>query len=405
MARVRTAKPKAGRAALMVGDGGGLWLQCTRGAGDHVRRSWTFRYQLNGERHEIGLGPTYTLGLAEAREKARTLRQQLLEGVDPLEAREASRRARLAEKAKAVTFERCAVLYFELHRDGWRSARHAGEWLTSLKRFAFPVIGGMSVADIDQAAILKALDPIWKTKTETAARVRGRIEKVLDYATANNFRHGDNPARHLLNALPKKTKLTKKRHFAALPWEEIPVFLAELRAGPSATALCLEFLVLTAARSGEALGARWDEIDLKGKARTIPGARMKSGREHRVPLSDRAIAILNAVPRRGAFVFGGTKPLAHNATRELLKRRRSGATPHGMRAAFRTWVSEATNYPDHIAEAALAHAVGTGVERAYKRGDLFERRRKLMHAWAAFCSQPRAVGTTVTPLRKAGAHA
>jgi Arm DNA-binding domain len=227
-ARVRTAKPRPGRRALVIGDGGGLWLQCTLGDGGHVRRSWTFRYELNGKRREMGLGPVHTLGLSEARGKARGLRQQLLDGIDPLEAREAAHRARLADAARTVTFRRCAELYFNLHEQGWGPS-HRQQWTASLRDYVHPVIGEMSVADVDQAAVIKIVEPIWKTKTVTAARIRGRIEAVLDYAAANNFRSGDNPARALLAALPKQAKTHKVEHYAALPWREIPGLMTELR--------------------------------------------------------------------------------------------------------------------------------------------------------------------------------
>ena len=270
-ARVRTARPRHGRNALVVGDGGGLWLQCTAGEGGHVRRSWTFRYERHGKRREMGLGPLHTLGLGEAREKARLLRQQLLDDIDPLESRQASRRATLAAAARAMPFRDCARLYLDLHQEGW-SAKHREQWTSTLRDYVYPTLGALAVADIDQAAVLKVVEPIWKTKTVTAARVRGRIESVLDYATASGFRGGDNPARALLAALPKQSKAHRVEHHAALPWQEIPAFMVALRHEQSTLACTLEFIVLTAARTSEVTGATWDEIDLKPACGSFPAA-------------------------------------------------------------------------------------------------------------------------------------
>jgi integrase len=394
-ARVRTAKPARGRKALMIGDGGGLWLQCTLGDGGHIRRSWTFRYERHGKRREMGLGATHTLGLAEAREKSRLLRLQLLDDIDPLEARQATRRAQLAATARAMPFRDCARLYLDLHQEGW-SAKHREQWTSTLRDYVFPAIGELAVADIDQAAILKVIEPIWKTRTVTAARVRGRIESVLDYATASGFRTGDNPARALLAALPKQTKTHRVEHHAALPWQEIPGFMAELRREGSTLAHCLEFIVLTAARTSEATGATWDEIDLKARAWVIPGNRMKAGKEHRVPLPPRALEILSRGPRDGPLVFGAF----HNkALPRVLHKLRPGVTTHGFRSAFRDWAREMTSFPDAIVEAALAHTVGNKVVQAYARGDLFDKRRKLMAAWADHCARPAVQQGTVTPIR------
>jgi integrase len=397
VARVRTAKPASGRTALVIGDGGGLWLQCTRGERGHVRRSWTFRYEVQGRRREMGLGPTHTLSLAEARGKARALRQQLLDDIDPLEAREATRRAKVAVAARAMPFRECARLYLELHQDGW-GAKHREQWCATLRDYVFPALGDLSVADIDQAAVLKVIEPIWRTKTVTAARIRGRVESILDYASASGFRAGDNPARALLAALPKAAKTHTVEHHAALPWSQLPEFMAALRAESSPAARCLEFMILTAARTSEATGAAWGEIDLKTQTWTVPGTRMKAGREHRVPLAPRAIEILDGMPRNGMTVFG----TFHNkALPRVLNRLRPGATVHGMRSAFRDWGRETTNFADSIVEAALAHTVGSKTVAAYARGDLFDRRRQLMAAWAEYCSKPAPAGATITPIRSA----
>jgi integrase len=399
---VNTAKPKAGRQALVIGDGGGLWLQATRGEGDHIRRSWTFRYEINGKRREMGLGPLFTTGLAEARAKAKALRQQLLDNIDPLEAREADRRAKLAEQARTVTFARCAEMYLALHADGWGAAHHH-QWRASLRTYVYPLIGKLAVADIDTAAVMKVVEPIWTTKPTTAGRVRSRLEAIFDYAEANKFCH-DNPARHVTAALPRKSRIAKVQHFAAEPWEEMPQFMQELHQLQSTAAKCTEFLVLTAVRAGEAIGAKWSEI--KDGIWIVPAERTKARKEHRVPLSKRAVEVLNSLPRSGPYVFGGNKPLQETALRrQVLARLRPGAhrlrstvTVHGMRAAFKTFAGERTNFARETVEIALAHKIGDQTEQAYERGDKFEKRRRLMQAWADYLAKSAATGV-VTPIR------
>jgi len=382
-----------------------LWLQVTRGEGDHLRRSWTFRYEIDGKRREMGLGPLSTRGLAEARTKAKELRQQLLDNIDPLEAREAARRAKFAEQARTMTFRQCAKLYLDLHQDGWKSAKHREQWTSSLKNYIFPVLGDLSVADIDPAAVMKVVEPIWTTKTETASRIRGRIEAILDYAAASGFRGGDNPARHVLVALPKKAKIAKIEHHPALAWQDIPAFMASLREQQSTAARCLEFAILTAARSDEAISAVWDEIKFPAKTWVIPGSRMKGGEKHEVPLSDRALEILRSLPHNEPYVFGGSRPLGVKVLRrQVLRHLHASITVHGFRTSFRTWCAEATNYPEIVAEHALAHNVGSAVERAYKRTTLLQKRKQLMAAWSKYCCTPRAParGGNVVTL-KAGA--
>src|SRR5262249_30098338 len=251
--------------SVLLADGGNLYLQCTRGKEGHIRRSWLFRYELDGRRHEMGLGALHTVGLSEAREKARGLRQQLLDRIDPLEAREQAERARLAEKTRTVTFKQCAKSYIALHEDSWRNDKHRAQWDSTLETYAYPVIGDLAVGDIDQASIMKVIEPLWRTKTETASRVRGRIEAILDYATASGFRTGDNPARHVVVALPKRSKVHKVQHHSAPPCEQLPDFMAELRRRESPSARALEFTILTAARTNETIAATWSEIDLKPK--------------------------------------------------------------------------------------------------------------------------------------------
>ena len=404
--QVQHAKPKDGRPAILLADGGNLYLQATRGADDHVRRSWVFKFEQAGRRREMGLGPFSTIGLAEARQRARELRQMLLDGVDPLDERQKARMAALAERARTVTFRQAAEMYLSLHRDGWRHPKHRQQWENSLARYVYPTLGAMAVADVNSGPVLKIVEPLWSTKTETASRVRGRIELVLDYATASGFRSGDNPARHITASLPKQARVKRVKHHAALPFADVPAFMAELRGRrESVSAHALEFLILSATRTGKSIGAVWSEIDLKARVWVIPAARTKTNREHRVPLSARAVELLTALPRRGRYVFAaGTRdePLNHTALGGLLKAMRPSTTVHGFRSSFRDWAAESTNYPAIVAEMALSHSVGTSVEKAYRRGDLFAKRRALMNAWARYCAKPVATtGDNVTPIRKA----
>jgi integrase len=405
--RVSTAKPKAGREALVIGDGGGLWLQVTRGEGDHLRRSWTFRYEINGRRREMGLGALHTFSLAEARDRARALRQLLADGVDPLAQRETDRRAKLAEAARTVTFQECAKQYLNLHEGGWGAA-HRHQWHASLGAYVYPQIGALAVADVDQAAVMRVIQPIWNAKPTTASRVLNRIERILDFAAAHEYRSNDNPAARVVSALPKKSRIAKVEHFAALPWEEMPAFVQQLRGLKTTAARCLEFLIYTAARSDEAIGALWDEIDFKAKAWTIPADRMKAGELHRVPLSRAALELLAEMPRNGPYVFGdddGKMLQDHALRRQVLAKLRPGAskltssiTTHGFRASFKTWAGESTNFANETIELALAHKVGNKVEQAYEKGDKLAKRARLMQTWADYLAKPASAGT-VTPIR------
>jgi integrase len=380
--QVANAKPPKGKRSIVIGDGGNLLLQATLGKEGNVRRSWLFKYELAGRRREMGLGPLHTVGLAEARDKARQLRRQLLEGVDPVAERRKQRQALIAERARTVTFKAVADMYLDLHLDSFRNAKHRQQWRSTLDQYVHSQIGGMAVADVDSPSILKIIQPLWATKAATASRVRGRIERILDYATTAGFRTGDNPAAHVTSALPKPQK---GAHHAAVPYAELPAFMAALRSRESLSAKALELTVLTAARTGETLGAVWDEFDLREKIWTVPAERMKAGREHRVPLCDRAVDILRSLPRHG------NRPFALNvgAMGEVVKGMRPDVTTHGFRATFRTWASERTAYPDKVVEAALAHAVGEGkVQQAYERGDLLQKRRRLMVEWERFCAMP-----------------
>jgi integrase len=354
-------------------DGKGLYLH----VGKSGTKSWIFRYMLDGRRHEIGLGSIHDVGLSEAREKAREARKLKSDGIDPLVAKRTSRAEKRAAQAGAVTFAQCAESYMVAKRAGWRSLVHARQWRSSLTVYAFPVIGALPVAAIDTPHVLKVLQPIWETKNETASRVRNRIELILDYAKASGFRDSaTNPAAwrgHLDQLLSKPSKVQRGTHYAALPYRDVPALVSELRQCKGVGARALEFTILTAARSAEVIECAAHEFD--GDIWTVSGERMKSGREHRAPLSVPALALVDAV--------SGYVP--HKAMRKLLRTIRPGATVHGFRASFSTWAAEQTSFPNHIIEQALAHTVGSEVERAYRRSDLLDKRRELMTAWANFC--------------------
>ncbi|KQQ24090.1 integrase [Methylobacterium sp. Leaf122] len=371
----------------MYGDGGGLWLQITGKGG----KSWIFRFTLDGKAREMGLGSAITFSLAEAREKALTCRKLCAEGIDPIEARNARRDAARIEAAKAITFRQSAAAYIEAHKAGWRNAKHAAQWAATLDTYAHPAFGDLPVQAVDTALVMKAVEPIWATKPETATRVRGRIEAILDWAATRGFRRGENPARwkgHLTNLLPKRSRVKKVEHHAALPFTEAPAFMAELAEQPGVAAKALAFTILTAARTGETIGAKWSEFDLDAGMWSVPAERMKAGVEHRVPLSESALTILREMKsiRSGEFVFPGGKrgrPLSNMAMLKTLERMgRDDLTVHGFRSSFRDWASETTAFPSEVVEAALAHTIENKVERAYRRGDLFQKRRELMDTWA-----------------------
>ncbi|MDE2318948.1 MAG: integrase arm-type DNA-binding domain-containing protein, partial [Rhodospirillales bacterium] len=375
-------------------DGDNLYLRVRHDGS----KSWAFRYKQGGKTHWMSLGPLRDVPLAEAREAARKLRNQLRDGISPLEQRR--ERQALALNAEGRTFEAVSALYIDAHKAGWSNPKHAAQWTSTLKTYANPVIGKQAVGSIGLDEVLRILRPIWREKSETATRLRGRIEAVLDFATVHGWRKGDNPARwtgYLDQVLPAKAKVRAVVHHAALPWADLPALMAKLTAASSTSALCLRFLTLTATRSGEARGARWNEIDLAAKTWTIPAARMKAKAEHRVPLSDDALAILETTKplqsKPDGLIFpGGTpgRPLSDVALGKALAAIAEGFTVHGMRSSFRDWCAEATNYPREIAEAALAHVNKNRVEAAYLRGDHFEKRRQLMAAWARHCTSPPA---------------
>jgi integrase len=361
----------------------------------------------------MGLGPLHTLGLAEARKRANECRKLRLDGHDPIEDRKAGRLKAKLDAARALTFQQCAEAYIASHRPSWKNDKHAAQWPSTLATYAYPVFGNLPVQTIDVGLVLKALEPIWHTKTETATRLRQRIEAVLDWATAREHRQGDNPARwrgHLDKLLPPRAKVQRVLHHAALPYVEVGGFVAKLREQEGMAAAALEFLILTATRTGEVIGATWDEIDLGAAVWTIPPDRMKAGKEHRVPLAKPALAILKPLKKAdlGPFVFPGGKPgkpLSNMALLALLERMdRSDLTVHGFRSTFRDWAAERTNFPREVAEQALAHSLRDKVEAAYRRGDLFEKRRLLMDSWAKFCDESAPEGKVLpiaARLRKA----
>jgi integrase len=317
-------------------------------------------------------------------------------GLDPIDERRAEKTAKRAEAVKTVTFEECASAYIDAHKAGWRNAKHAAQWTATLATYAYPIFGQLPVAAIDTALVLKALEPIWTTKTETATRLRGRIESVLDWARVRGYREGENPARwrgHLDHLLPRRSKVAAVKHHAALPYAEMPVFMQQLRGEAGVSARALEFCILTATRTSETIGARWGEIDLKKSLWVIPPERMKALREHRVPLAPRAVSILEEMRdlAESDFIFPGGRPntsLSNMALLMLLRRMGcKSLTAHGFRSSFRDWAAEQTTVPHEVAEMALAHTVSNKVEAAYRRGDLFQKRRELANAWEAFCEQ------------------
>jgi len=403
----------------MYPDGGGLYLQVTeRGA------SWIYRFMLNGRAREMGLGPLALYGLQEARAKALDARKLRHEGIDPIEARNAARLKLRLDAAKAMMFKDCAEAYIRAHRAGWRNAKHAAQWESTLLTYAGPFFGDLPVQAVDTSLVMRVLEqeirggpddepcPLWLAKPETASRLRGRIEAILDWAKVRGYREGENPARwrgHLDKLLPARAKVQKVQHHAALPYAQLPAFISALRAEEGVAARALEFAILTAARTGEVIGARWNEINRDDRVWTVPSSRMKSCKEHRVPLGSRALAILGQMgllidQPPGTYVFPGGKrgrPLSNMAFLMLLKRMgRGDLTAHGFRSTFRDWAAERTNYPSEVAEMALAHTITSKVEQAYRRGDLFDRRRRMMADWGSFTATPVSdEASTVVQLR------
>jgi integrase len=352
-------------------------------------------YVRRGRRVELGLGGGRDLSLAAARTEAATLRAILAKGDNP---------KALRARDDVPTFGECADSYVKTMQAGWRNAKHAAQWSMTLQKYCQP-IRKSPVDEVTTEDVLRILEPLWQRIPETAQRLRGRMENVLDAAKAKGQRNGENPARwrgHLDQLLPKRQKLIRGHH-AALPYEEVPYFMEGLRSRPAVAARALEFTILTACRTSEVLGARWGEIDLEKRVWTVPASRMKAAREHRVPLSPRALEIIEEMRAKGAegYVFPGPKrnePLSTMAMAMLLRRMKAEITVHGFRSSFRDWASETTGFPHEVCEMSLAHAIANKAEAAYRRGDLFEKRRKLMIAWAGYCATPKTA--KIIPLRK-----
>lgn len=384
----------------VYGDGAGLSLNVTKGGS----KSWLFRYMIAGKARWMGLGSYPDVSLAEARDKAAEGRKMTNQGIDPLVDKRQKVSVIRAAVAKAITFDKAAEQYIDAHKSGWRNEKHIDQWRNTITTYASPVIGSIDVALVETAHIMKIIEPIWSTKTETASRLRGRIESILDWATVRKYRIGENPARwkgHLDKLLPKPSKVSKVEHHAALPWIEMGPFLVALRKQEGIGAKALELAILCASRSGEVRLATWDEFNLDSGVWIVPPERMKAQREHRVPLSKQAIDLL--VKMKAMFpnglVFPGAKqdkPLSDMSLTAVLKRMdRPDLTAHGFRSTFRDWAAESTNYPSEMAEMALAHAVGDKVEAAYRRGDLFEKRRHMMQSWADFCDTTITAGEVI----------
>jgi integrase len=363
-------------------------------------RTWILRATIGGKRRDMGLGGYPAVNLAGAHAAARHARELIDSGRDPVGERRAARSSLKAKQASELTFEQSARAYLSAHEAGWRNAKHAAQWRATLETYAYPVMGRLLVRDVMLPHVLSVLEPIWQDKTETAVRLRGRIESVLDWATARGYRDGLNPARwrgHLDKMLAQPSKVAKRDHHAALPLDELGAFMKQLRKQEGMGARALEFVILTAARSGEVRGAKWTEIDLTTKLWTVPGERMKAGKDHRVPLSGAVTKLLRALPRLEGFdlVFPAPRggALSDMTLTAVMRRMNVAAVPHGFRSTFRDWCSERTNFPHEVAEMALAHTIANKVEAAYRRGDLFDKRRQMMENWASFCAKEP---TTVT---------
>lgn len=401
------------------GDGGGLHLLVK----ENGSRFWVFRFMLNGRSRDLGLSRCpeavallrktggVELTLAQARDIAAIYRLKVKAGIDPLEEREqhAAEKAAAAAKAKAkaVTFKAVAEAYISANETNWRNDKHRQQWRNTLTSYVYPIIGELPVGEVTTQLVLEIIEPIWNDKPETARRVRGRIETVLDAAKARGYREGENPARwrgHIAQILPARSKLSRGHH-KAMPYADVATFISDLSTKQSVAALALEFTILTAARTSEVTGMTWAEVDLSNAVWAIPAKRMKAGREHRIPLSGRAIEILKAVRELGQnWVFPGSRgKLSGMAMAMLLRRMGKDATVHGFRSAFRDWSAECTSYPHEVCEMALAHVIGNKVEAAYRRGDLFEKRRRLMDDWTSFCLKPGDAITNVTSIRRVGA--
>jgi len=392
-------------------DGGNLYLQVRKSTRkvetDDVTKSWLFRYSRFGKDTWLGLGPYPDVMLSEARDLATRERKKLRHGIDPLTDKRARQIAARTAHENMLSFAECAELYIESQAPGWSNPKHIEQWRSTLKNLAGPIIGHLPVDQIDTALIMRCIEPKWTTKTETASRLRGRIEAVLDWSAVRGYRKGDNPARwrgHLDKLLPRPSQVVRVKHHPALPYVDIGVFMQQLRKDAGVASRALEFTILTAARTNEVIKAEWSEFDLDLKTWIVPAERMKSKRSHRVPLSASAVSVLETLGGPSeTYVFPGHKRNSHLsnvAMLQVLKRlERTGITVHGFRSTFRDWCAESTNYPADVAEMALAHALRDKTEAAYRRGDLFEKRARLMTDWARYSSEPKAPAAVI-PMRQ-----
>lgn len=383
-------------------DGGGLYLQVSA----YGTKSWVFRYTFQGRPRWMGLGSVDDVRLSDARALRDDARLLLAKKIDPLAERGQQREEARQKAASRITFGRAADKYLAAHESAWKNAKHRQQWHTTLRQYVLPTLGQLPVNEITMSDVLRVVDPIWRSKPETASRVRGRIETVLDWAKAHGYRTGENPARwagNLKHALPAKAKVHKVKHHNALHYNELPGFLAELRQRDGVAPMALEFTVLTGSRTNEVIGANWSEIDTKARVWNVPGDRMKSGKDHTVPLTPRAFDIICEAMRQtgGPFLFTNVrsgKSLSHAAMAKVLRGMRPDATVHGMRSAFSTWVAEQTAFPVDVREAALAHTNKDRVAAAYQRGPMLDKRRKLMESWERFATTPTS--GDLVPLRK-----
>lgn len=392
-----------------MGNPPGLYLQVVPSGA----RTWIYRAMMAGKRRDMGLGGFPGVTLAMAREVAREARQAISDGADPIESRKAAKREAVEAAASRVTFQWCAEQYIAAHRAGWKNAKHADQWVNTLRDYAYPVLGDMLVSGIKLEHVVRVLDPIWLTKNETASRLRGRVEKVLDWAKVAGYRSGDNPAAwkgNLSVSMPRPSKVQAKRHQPAVQVAQVGAFVQDLRAVHGTAARALEFALLTAARSGEVLGMVWGEVDMVARVWTVPASRMKAGKEHRVPLSEQALKVLEAMGpgEAGDYVFkgrpskGNTNTKLSNMAMGMLMRRMAYkdsagnvCVPHGLRSTFRDWGGDISGYPRDMLEFCLAHAISSDTEKAYRRGDALERRRALMQDWARWCDKVGDAGAGV----------
>lgn len=422
MGRLTAKEVEKKTAPGLYGDGGGLTLQITKAG----VKSWLYRYMIRGTAYGMGLGPVHTISLAEARQRAAEARKLVIDGVNPLEAKRQRQLEIELAKARLMTFDQCASAYIEAHRASWKNAKHADQWANTIATYVSPIIGQLPVEQVDTGLVVKVLaqpddkgQQFWRVKNETASRVRGRIESILGWATTSGFRVGDNPARwkgHLENLLANISKTSRIKNHPSLAWSRMGAFVHDLRQRDGVAARAVEFAILTASRSGEVRGACWSEIDLDAKVWTIPASRMKAKREHEVPLSDAAVALIKSMPRIDGtdLIFPGTKRQAlSDMSLTAVIRRMNGDPPkwvdkdgstitvHGFRSTFRMWAAESTNYPREVAEHALAHQLPDAVERAYQRGTQFTKRAAMMNEWAKFCGTVRGEAGEVVPINRA----